>query len=104
MNWQKLVEIVYTFLQKYVTGALVSAFMKAVGWSSGFVSGILAWAIGKGLEKGAEIADSAARIEDQEALDEKLETKYQEDIKHGAPEPELIQDEEDILNGGRRLK
>ena len=47
-------------------------------------------------------ADEAARLADQAKKDKEILDKYKEAIKNNAPEQELIDLEEQLLNGGRK--
>lgn len=80
----------------------VAFILKAAGLSGGIVTWIATYLIGKGIDSGTKELDNIAHEADQTAKDEELEKKYQEDLKNGASEEELIKDETDILNGGRR--
>lgn len=101
--WSKLIgwldSILPVFLKQY--GAKI--LMTAVGITGGF----WAWIIGDALEYiwkkevEPELAKEAGLV-DQKKIDDKLNSTYQGDINAKAPESKLIQDETNILNGGRK--
>lgn len=76
--------------------------MRAIGVSGGFLATALSFIVGKLFSLIKSKAESAARIKDQENLDKKINDEYQKDLIEQAPEEKLIEDETNILNGGRK--
>jgi hypothetical protein len=100
--FSKIVEILDSIVPDLIKKYLVNMIMGAIGVAGSF----WAWIIGFGLKylwkKEIEpTIDSAAHIEDQKEVDQKLNDTYQKDIKDKVDEKKLISDETDILNGGR---
>lgn len=98
--WSKVAKFISQLVPKLIKDHLVKFVMKLAGLSGG----IWAWVIGKiaifAWKKADKEIQSGARVKDQENVDEKLNEKYQEDMKNGASEEILIEDETAILNGG----
>lgn len=93
---------VVNFLKKIYFEILVPAGAKILNASLSipeFLSKLILNYIGR---KGAEEAESAARLEDQKKIDDQNRQKLIDDILKKAPQDELIKDELDAINGTRK--
>lgn len=102
MNWQGLVAFFSHYFNNYAKKYLVQAILKTIGVSSSVWTSIVSFFLTKVYVYFKDQAEHAARLKDQEKIDQEINKKYQDQIKNNAPEADLIQSEQDILNGGRR--
>ena len=107
--WQRIVKLLKPIIQGEIKKQIVAAILRALGVAGGIWTWIIGFFVGKGLKKGVELGESAARIEDRENLDEALKEKHDQLIKEPVSEnrpveqeQEIVAVETDILNGGRR--
>lgn len=90
-------------LVKYlIEHQLATIIMAAVGLSGGFWLFTVKFGLGKIWKKVQPEIESAAHLADQKKKDDKIADKYEADLHAHAPESQLIEDEGDILNGGRK--
>lgn len=97
MKWARLVELVSEWTKVHVIPAL----LKALGLAGGFWTFAVSTFLVLVWEKLSKKAASAARLEDQENIDEQNIEQYKNDKKEGAPVETLIEDETNLLNGSR---
>lgn len=102
MTWTKLVESLSVLFNTYVKKYAVSFILKTIGMSGGIWTSIVSFVLTKFYLFEKKKIEEAARLDDQEKIDKKINEKHQEQIKTSAPESELIESETDILNGGRK--
>lgn len=100
--WLKLVVFIKSIAPDVIKKYVVSAILKLAGVSGGAWTWIVTNVLLKAWILFIDLIASLARLADQKNIDEKLNKKYQDQIKNGASENELIESETDILNGGRK--
>ena len=99
--WQKLAKVFSGFMERYGKSYLVSAVSKAVGVAGGFWGWLIALLIKLGWKKANKEIQSGARLADRTSSDKEVLEQYQEKIKNGVSEDELIESELDLLNPNR---
>ena len=99
--WSKIAHVISVIVPQLIKTYLVPFVMGLMGLAGGIWTWIVGFVLSFAWKKAEEEIDSEARLADQTNTDEELNKKYQEDIKNGASETDLIKDETDILNGGR---
>ena len=99
--WQQLMKALEDLFKTKLRDLLVSLVAKAIGVASGFNIWLIKMGITIVWKKADKELESAARLADQKKVDEDLNKKYQEDIKNGKSEADLIKDESRLFNGGR---
>lgn len=104
MKWAKVAERLNLFVKKYLIDVATSASLKALGLAGGFWAWIVGLALKLGWKKADKEIQSQARLADRTQSDKEIREEYQDKIKEGASEEELIESEESILNGGRTRK
>ena len=102
MNWTKLVESFSALFNTYVKKYVVSFVLKTIGISGGIWTKIVSFLLTRVFIYAKKQADEAARLADQKKKDQELLDKYRKAIEAKADELELIDIEQDILNGGRK--
>ncbi len=102
MTWTKLVESFSVLFNNYVKKYAVSFILKTIGVTGGIWTKIVSFVLTRVFIYAKKQADQAAAIADQEKKDKEILEKYKDAIKNNAPEQELINLEQDLLNGGRK--
>ena len=102
MTWTKLVESLSLLFNSYVKKYAVSFVLKTIGVTGGIWAKVVSFLLTKVFIYAKKQADQAALIADQAKKDKEILEKYKEAIKNNASEQELIDLEEDLLNGGRK--
>ena len=102
MKWTDLVALLSSLFNQYIKSKVISLVMKVIGVSSGLWSSIVSFVLTKVFIFYKSKAEEAARLADQAKKDKEILDKYKEAIKNNAPEQELIDLEEQLLNGGRK--
>ena len=104
MKWAKLAQALNAFVKKYLIDVATSSVLKALGLAGGFWTWLVGLAVKYGWKKIDKEAQSAARLADRTKTDKEIREEYQNKIKEGVSEEELIESEELILNSGRTRK
>lgn len=99
--WVQIVQILSNIFTQYIEGHLVLIIMSALGLSGGIWLWFVKFGVDQVVKKVEPIIDSAAHLQDQKIVDDKLNQTYQQDIGAKKDEQTLINDETNILNGGR---
>lgn len=102
MTWTKLVNSFTILFDSYVKKYLVSFVLKTIGVTGGIWTKVVSFLLTKVFIYAKKQADQAALIADQAKKDKEILEKYKEAIKNNASEQELIDLEQDLLNGGRK--
>lgn len=102
MSWTKLTNLLSLAFNEYLKRYAVSFVLKAIGVTGGIWTSIVSFVLTKVFFFIKKEVESEARLLDQEKKDKENLAEYKKDIQSGAPESELIQDEQNILNGGRK--
>lgn len=108
--WSHIVEYfnsaVNFLVSSFSAKAIVAAILSYFGWSSGFLLNIAAWIGGIFLKKEIKNIESsltnAAGIADQTKTDKQNVDQLNQDVKNGKDEQTLVNDETNLLNGGRK--
>jgi hypothetical protein len=102
MTWTKLVDSFSVLFNSYVKKYAVSFVLKTIGITGGIWTKVVSFLLTKVFIYAKKQADQAALIADQAKKDKEILEKYKEAIKNNASEQELIDLEQDLLNGGRK--
>lgn len=97
-----IVHILSEILKNLIENQLATIILGALGLSGGIWLFVVKFGLTKIWQKVEPEIESAAHLADQKKKDEKLNETYQNDIKTGADEKKLIQDETDMFNSGRK--
>jgi hypothetical protein len=101
-SWTKVVGLLNLAFNEYIKKYLVQFILKTIGASGGLWTTVVSFVLTKFYKYVKKEAESAAAIKDQEVVDRKLKEKHDQQLKVDTPESDLIQTEQDILNGGRK--
>ena len=102
MKWSDITQKLNSWMKSHGLKWLVSFLAKAAGITGGFWIWLIGLAAKFGWKKADKEIQSAARIEDRRVEDVVREETYKKHKKEKASEEQLIKDELDILNSGRR--
>ena len=102
MTWTKLVESLSALFNSYVKKYAVSFVLKTIGVTGGIWTKVVSFILTKVFIFYKSKADEAARLADQAKKDKEILDKYRKAIEGAASELELIDIEQDILNGGHK--
>lgn len=97
-----IVHILSEILKTLIENQLTTLILGALGLSGGIWFFVVKFGLTKIWQKVEPEIESAAHLADQKRIDEDLNKKYQDDIKGGADEKKLIEDETSLFNGGRK--
>lgn len=102
--WERIAKFFSDFMKAKGISLITSYILKALGIAGGFLSWVVAQVVKIGWKKAEKEIKSGARLADKDKSNEALREEYQNKIKEGASEEELIRLEETILNNGRSRK
>ena len=102
IKWVDVAGALNNVFNNIVKPAIVSGILTALGLAGAFWTWLVGLFVSWGWTKADKEIKSQARLKDQENVDDALLNKYKEDIKNDVPESQLIEDETNILNGGRK--
>jgi hypothetical protein len=102
MTWTKTTELASKIFNDYFKKQIVGLVLKTLGIGGGLYGMIVSFLVNKVFTFIKKEAESEARLLDQEKKDKENLAEYKKDIIEKAPESKLIEDETNILNGGKK--
>jgi flagellar biosynthesis component FlhA len=102
LNWTSITKIAASLFNSYVKKYVVSVALRAIGVTGGIWASIVSFVLTKVFFFVKKEVESEARLLDQQKKDKENLAEYKKDIQENAPESKLIEDETNILNGGRK--
>ena len=103
MSFTKILNSFSFVFNEYIKKYLVSFVLKSIGMTGGLATTVVSFVLTKVFFYVKKEAELEAQVLDQKKEDKILLDKYKSDIESKVPESELIKDESDILNGGKKL-